>query len=246
MSLSPKPLTQRLYEQSSQPPQVFGGTVSQPNVSFPSTTTTEKPALPKFQDLVIARLYNLKCDGDWLARREELVEQLGPLLELADELESNLRTIHEDQLTKELEVLRKQCRSQLKLVERLKSGLAQAELNMMNGAGEQEAALKQLQELGYLEDSGKHVPPYPTPAELDKWSDKVEAASELVRSANRTMVELVRLRNSAQLAVEPAETEMVRLAAQERRVRCELSGEPYTDLELGLAAGYDPFANGRQ
>ena len=237
MSVLKSPMQQIHERFAAVPSSGFGGSVSHPGlpIAVPSAPAKEQTK-SKISDIVVGRLYELKCDGEWLARREELVQQLMPLLELADTLESTVLEIRNEALSKESAKIRLQCRAQLKLLKRLDNELAAAELALMRGRDEQEFALNALRDLGQLEHEHKHVPAYATDEELEAWSAKVEVASDAVRAANQEMVGLLQTRNAANLAIEPQQKIMDDLAATERRLRCELSGEPFVDLATGLQA----------
>lgn len=236
-----KPLTQRLSEAGS-------GFGSVADVGMPMREIQRSDRIG-FQEVIhgasdpaqnpdiIARLVHLSAQNP--AFRERcliLIANLQPLLAQAEELEQTMLAQRQVALKTKLTEIRKLCRVQVAVVAQLNQNLASAELHLHNVAATQENAFAVLRNMKTAKDRGQHVPRWPTQAELDDWEESYAEAQQAVSDANKAAALAVQERNQAMFAIEPANNEMNRLGGEEARLKAEVNGSPYVDMELGLSS----------
>jgi hypothetical protein len=188
---------------------------------------------------IVARLLHLSPISPALVKkRDALISDLLPLMTEAEELEKELLEHRQRTLESQLVELRAKCRKQAGVVKSLSQRLNNAEVALMNAAAKAENELTVLKNLKALKDEGKHVPSWPTPEELDAWGTKFAAQQEKVVRANQHAASALAAREDARLKIEPAQKEMDQLVFEESRLKSQVNGQPFVDLELGLESGF--------
>jgi hypothetical protein len=230
-----RPLSTQMHERS------FG--VSAPNVSFESMQTL--PAAPSdatepepldLQTVVLRRLMALKPESEELrGERQQIISQLIPLLAQADQLMINVGEERSTNLKTRADQLRKQCRTQQKECTRLRAILDAKEIALRNAIESHNEERDRLSSLRDMERRREHVPQWPSDQELAAWQARVELVVQKLSAANQCMAEALNEREAARNAVEPAQQKMQELATEELRVRSQLTGASYVDLEYGIS-----------
>jgi hypothetical protein len=188
---------------------------------------------------IVARLLHLSPISPALEKkRDALISDLLPLMTEAEELEKTLIEYRQRTLESQLVELRARCRKQAGVVKLLNQRLNDAEVALMNAAAKAENEVQILRNMRAVQDEGKHVPAWPTPEELDEWGAKFAAQQDKVRKANEHAATALSAREDARLKIEPAQKEMDQLVFEESRLKSQINGQPFVDLELGLESGF--------
>jgi hypothetical protein len=193
------------------------------------------PARNEQQETILARLLRLRPENPELQERlRVLIEQLGPLILEADDLESVITEQRMKSLKAQHVEIRKQGRKQSAVLEQLQQEASNEELHLRNLILKQEGAVTALQNLKLLEQRGQHVVRWASDEELGQWEAEIAKAKQRINKANEEVAAAVQLRNQALAGAEAAQKEMQRIGHAEIRLRHEISGQPYTDPELGI------------
>jgi hypothetical protein len=205
-----------------------------------SVTTAPSGIVPSSEKrtalTLVAQLIALKPDTKELADRKQwLIDELTPLLAEVDAFTTTVEEKRRKSLKDALVKIRAQCRKAQKFYDLQVENLKTAELNLQNAAAAQEGALKFLQELKAVEQSGQHVPRWATEKEIAVWDVRVEEAKERVRQMNKEAAAAFSERNQMNLKIDPARRELEKLANEEIRWRHELDGREFYDTEFGLS-----------
>jgi len=192
---------------------------------------------------IVQRLHELRPETvDHIARKQELLDTLPDLLLACDELEAEIATTRKAILDEKLWKVRALCKKQLEVLKALAVEERDAELRVQNAIAARDAVVKQLENLGEIEKSGKHVGRYASKAEYQKWNDQVAEVKQRSREIHDEMGIAVRERDMLEFnKIAPANAEMQRLGHEEHRIRQQLKGGNGFDAEFGLSikpAGY--------
>jgi len=193
---------------------------------------------------IVARLLHLSPISPALQkRRDKLVGELIPLLDSAEELEKILIEYRETTLASQLLELRAKCRKQKGVVDSLRGKLDAAELRLMNSMAQSQNETKLLEGLRDLKSEGRALPQWPTQDEVEAFEIQYAEQQDKVARAQELVAAVLLSRNALLYQVEPEEKTMGELIAQETRLNSEVNGEPFIDLELGLASVPSSFKN---
>jgi hypothetical protein len=250
--LGPKPLTQRLFEQTNRGG--FGGVseVAVPPREIPRPRSGHVQVTevhPGSNDAsrspnIVARLLHLSPISPALQkRRDKLVASLFPLLAEAEELEEVLIEYRQRTLAAQLLELRAKCRKQKGVVDSIRGKLDAAELALMNAMAVAGNETKLLEGLRDLKAEGRALPQWPTAAEIDEFESVYAAQQDKVARAQELVAAALTSRNAWLYEVEPVERNMEALIAEEARLASEVNNEPFIDLELGLGSVPSGFTN---
>jgi hypothetical protein len=239
----PKPLTQRIFEQMNRG---FSGGVSGLGLPMPEIPRRNSGRVvvqeartgnsdPSKSPNVVSRLLHLSPISPSLKkRRDEVVANLFPLLTEAEELERELIEYRQRTLEAQLDELRSKCRQQSGVVNSLREKLQAGELKLLNAMANAQNEVKMLEGFRDLKAEGKHVPRWPTAAEIDEFETVYAAQQDKVRKANERVGTALASRNELLYKLEPVEKDMEKLIAEEARLKSEVTKQPFIDLELGL------------
>jgi hypothetical protein len=184
---------------------------------------------------IVARLLHLSPISPALRKkRDALVAYLLPLMDQAKELEQELLEYRQRTLEASLVEHRAKCRKQKGLVDSLREKLQTAELRLLNAMGESQNQIKILKGFRDLKASGKHVPAWPTAAEVDAFEISYAAQQDKVVRANERVNTALTSRNELLFRLEPEDKNMEALIAAEARLKFQVTKQPFIDLELGL------------
>ena len=218
------------------------GTMSIKNENVAQSGASSKAT--KFPFLaIVQRLHELRPEiADHIARKQELLDTLPDLLLSCDELEAEIAEARKVSLNEKLWKVRALCKKQLEVLKALAVEERDAELRVQDAIAARNAVVNQLQNLGEIEKSGKHVGRYASKADYQKWNDQVAEVKQRSREIHDEMGIAVRERESLKFnKLEPANAEMQRLGHEEYRIRQQLKGGNFRDPEFGLMtepAGY--------
>jgi hypothetical protein len=240
----PKPLTQRVFEQMNRGG--FSGGVSELGLPMPeiprsrSGRVVEKEVRagnndPAQSPNIVSRLLHLSPISPALQKqRDKLVAELFPLLSEAEELEKVLVQYRQTTLESQLTELRSKCRKQSGVVDSLRGKLDAAELKLLNAMATAQNEIKILEGFRDLKAEGRHVPKWPTAAEIDEFESLYAAQQDKVVRANERVAATLSSRNELLYQWEPNSKHLEMLIAEEVRLNSAVNGQPFIDLELGL------------
>jgi hypothetical protein len=249
-----KPLSQQLHERSGGDalaprldPAVVArafGAVSPPNSPLPMAEQFRPSSMPVIRPArneqpktsILARLLQLKPEEPELKDRLRLlIAELGPLLAEADELEQVITEQRMKSLKAQHLEIRKLGRRHSAVLAQLQQESANAELFLRNLLLAQEGASTALRNMRDMEQRGQHVVRWASDEELGQWEAEIAKAKQRINKANEKVADAVLARNQAHALAEAGEKEMARIGQEEIRLRNEITGQPYTDPEFGLA-----------